>query len=68
MIDLFEFFVDNAGLLAEKTLAHLAISAIAIVIAITIALPVGVLLGHRTRARSWRSTSPTSCARCPASR
>jgi osmoprotectant transport system permease protein len=44
--DLLEFFADNAGLLADKAFEHLAISALAIGIALVLALPVGVLLGH----------------------
>jgi osmoprotectant transport system permease protein len=49
MSDLVTFFVDNPGLLAEKTLSHLAISALAIGIALAVALPAGVLLGHHHR-------------------
>ena len=49
MADLIDFFASEAGLLADKTLEHLAISALAIVIAIVLALPAGVLLGHRHR-------------------
>lgn len=49
MADLIDFFTSEAGLLADKTLEHLAISALAIAIAIVLALPVGVLLGHRHR-------------------
>jgi osmoprotectant transport system permease protein len=44
--DLLEFFADNAGLLADKALEHLGLSALAIGIALALALPVGVLLGH----------------------
>jgi osmoprotectant transport system permease protein len=47
MSDLVNFFGDNASLLFDKTLAHLGISAIALVIALVLALPLGVLLGHR---------------------
>jgi osmoprotectant transport system permease protein len=47
MSDLFNFFTDNAGLLVDKTLEHVVISAIGLVLALVIALPVGVLLGHR---------------------
>ncbi|MEA2227830.1 MAG: osmoprotectant transport system permease protein [Solirubrobacteraceae bacterium] len=47
MIDLFHFFVDNSGLLANKTAAHLAISGLAMVVALTLALPLGIWLGHR---------------------
>jgi osmoprotectant transport system permease protein len=47
MSDLFNFFTDNAGLLVDKTLEHVVISAIGLVLALLIALPLGVLLGHR---------------------
>jgi osmoprotectant transport system permease protein len=47
MSDLFNFFTDNAGLLVDKTLEHVVISAIGLVLALVIALPVGILLGHR---------------------
>jgi osmoprotectant transport system permease protein len=47
--DLINFFGDNASLLLDKTLEHLWISAIGLVIAIAIALPAGVLLGHLHR-------------------
>jgi osmoprotectant transport system permease protein len=47
--DLIDFFGSEAGLLAEKCLEHLAISALAIAIAIVLALPAGVVLGHRHR-------------------
>ena len=49
MSDLVEFFIDNPGLLAEKALSHMGISALAIAIALVVALPVGVLLGHKHR-------------------
>lgn len=49
MSDLARFFGDNAGLVFEKTLAHLGISALAMAIALAVALPLGVLLGHRHR-------------------
>jgi osmoprotectant transport system permease protein len=49
MSDLIDFFGSEAGLLADKTLEHLAISALAIAIAIAIALPAGILLGHQHR-------------------
>jgi osmoprotectant transport system permease protein len=45
--DLLNFFADNASLLADKTLEHLAICALAIAIAIAVALPAGIVLGHR---------------------
>jgi osmoprotectant transport system permease protein len=47
--DLFNFFVDNPGLLLQKAAEHLAIAGLAIGIAIAIALPAGVLLGHLHR-------------------
>jgi osmoprotectant transport system permease protein len=47
--DLINFFVDNPGLLAQKALEHLGIAALAIGIAIVLALPVGILLGHAHR-------------------
>ncbi|MEA2323097.1 MAG: osmoprotectant transport system permease protein [Solirubrobacteraceae bacterium] len=47
MSDLFNFFVDNAGLLVDKTLAHLGISGLAMLVALTLALPLGIWLGHR---------------------
>jgi osmoprotectant transport system permease protein len=49
MSDLIDFFGSEAGLLADKTLEHLAISALAIAIATAIALPAGILLGHQHR-------------------
>jgi osmoprotectant transport system permease protein len=49
MSDLVKFFIDNSGLLAEKALSHMGISALAIGIALVVALPVGVLLGHKHR-------------------
>ena len=49
MSDLLDFFADNTSLLADKTLSHVGISALAIVIAVAIALPIGVLLGHQHR-------------------
>ena len=47
MIDLVNFYIDNAGLLAGKTLAHLGIAALALAVALTLALPLGIGLGHR---------------------
>jgi osmoprotectant transport system permease protein len=49
MSDLLNFFADNPGLLLQKAAEHLGLSAVAIGIAIVIALPVGVLLGHLHR-------------------
>jgi osmoprotectant transport system permease protein len=47
MSDLLNFFADNAQLLLEKTLAHLGIAAIGMVVALALAMPLGVYLGHR---------------------
>jgi osmoprotectant transport system permease protein len=47
--DLVQFFGDNAGLLLDKTLEHLVISGLAMMGAMALALPLGVLLGHRHR-------------------
>jgi osmoprotectant transport system permease protein len=47
--DLIDFITSEPGLLADKTLEHLVISAIGIVIALILALPAGVLLGHLHR-------------------
>src|SRR5919202_563126 len=49
MSDLLNFFADNTGLVADKTFAHLQISALAIAIAVTLALPLGIWLGHEHR-------------------
>jgi osmoprotectant transport system permease protein len=47
--DLISFFGDNAGLLVDTTIAHLGISALAMVVALALALPLGILLGHLHR-------------------
>ncbi len=47
MSDLLNFFADEASLLVDRTLEHIVICAIAMTIAIALALPAGVLLGHR---------------------
>jgi osmoprotectant transport system permease protein len=47
--DLLNFFADEPGLLLDRTVEHLIICAIGLVAAIVIALPAGVLLGHRHR-------------------
>ena len=49
MSDLVQFFADHVGLLASKTLSHLGICAIGIGIALAIALPTGIYLGHKHR-------------------
>ena len=47
MSDLLNFFADNVSLLADRTIEHIIICAIAMAVSIAIALPAGVLLGHR---------------------
>jgi osmoprotectant transport system permease protein len=47
MSDLVNFYANNSGLLLQKTLSHLGIGAIALAVAIVVALPLGVILGHR---------------------
>jgi osmoprotectant transport system permease protein len=49
MSDLVNFYADNASLLLQKTLSHLAISGLAMAVALALALPLGVLLGHQHR-------------------
>jgi osmoprotectant transport system permease protein len=45
----FQFIGDNAGLLWHKSLEHMAISVVAVGIALAIALPIGLWLGHLHR-------------------
>jgi len=45
--DLLNFYVDNANLLLEKSVATLGIAALGLAIALLLALPSGVWLGHR---------------------
>jgi osmoprotectant transport system permease protein len=49
MSDLINFFADNTSLLLDRTAQHLVIAAIGIAIALVLALPAGVLLGHAHR-------------------
>ena len=44
-----EFIVDRHDLILEKTWEHVLLSAAALALSIAIAVPVGVLLGHRHR-------------------
>jgi osmoprotectant transport system permease protein len=48
-VDAVRFMVDNAGLLGQKTVEQLELSAAAIGVALAIALPLGILLGHLHR-------------------
>jgi osmoprotectant transport system permease protein len=45
--DLINFYGDNASLVLQKTLAHLGIAGLGMAIALVLALPLGVYLGHR---------------------
>jgi osmoprotectant transport system permease protein len=47
MSDLINFYKDNASLLFDKTLAHLGIAGLGMAIALVLALPLGVYLGHK---------------------
>jgi len=47
MSDLINFYGDHTSLLLQKTLETLEISALALAIALLLALPLGVVLGHR---------------------
>jgi osmoprotectant transport system permease protein len=47
--DLINFLIDEPRLLVDKTLEHLVIAAIAIAISLVLALPAGVVLGHKHR-------------------
>jgi osmoprotectant transport system permease protein len=48
-VDAFRFIGDNSGLLLSKTGEHLELSAAALGIALVLALPVGLWLGHLHR-------------------
>jgi osmoprotectant transport system permease protein len=48
-VDAFNFFWDNLSLIGSKTVSHLEVSFAAIGIAIVIAIPLGVWLGHMRR-------------------
>jgi osmoprotectant transport system permease protein len=48
-VDAFRFMADNPGLLGHKTLQHLELSGAALGIALVVALPLGVWLGHLHR-------------------
>jgi osmoprotectant transport system permease protein len=47
IIDAFSFIGDNLHFMLTKTLEHLALSGAAIALALVIAIPLGVTLGHR---------------------
>jgi osmoprotectant transport system permease protein len=48
-VDAFNFFFNNLSLIGDKTVAHLKLSFAAIGVAIVIAIPLGVWLGHLHR-------------------
>jgi osmoprotectant transport system permease protein len=50
LLDSFTFFGNHPGLMWDKTLAHLAVSFASIGVALAIAIPLGVWLGHLRRA------------------
>src|SRR5947209_12770562 len=50
LINSFTFFGHHAGLMGDKTRAHLAISFASLAVALAIAIPLGVWLGHLHRA------------------
>jgi osmoprotectant transport system permease protein len=50
LIDSFTFFGNHPSLMWNKTLAHLAISFASLAVALAIAIPLGVWLGHLHRA------------------
>jgi osmoprotectant transport system permease protein len=47
--DALRFIEDNPGLLWDKTVEHLRLSAAAVGVALVIALPIGIVLGHLRR-------------------
>jgi osmoprotectant transport system permease protein len=48
-VDAIEFLFDNLGLIWDKTVEHLALSGAAVGVAIALAIPLGVWLGHLHR-------------------
>jgi osmoprotectant transport system permease protein len=50
LVDSLAFFGRHPGLMRDKTLAHLAISFASLAVALAIAIPAGVWLGHLRRA------------------
>jgi osmoprotectant transport system permease protein len=45
-VDAIEFLFDNLGLIWDKTVEHLALSGAAVGVALVVAIPLGVWLGH----------------------
>jgi osmoprotectant transport system permease protein len=48
-VDAIEFLFDNLGLIWDKTVEHLALSGAAVGVAVALAIPLGVWLGHLHR-------------------
>jgi osmoprotectant transport system permease protein len=48
-VDALRFIGDNPGLIWDKTVEHIVISASAVAVALVIALPIGLVLGHLRR-------------------
>jgi osmoprotectant transport system permease protein len=48
-VDAIEFLFDNLGLIWDKTVEHLALSGAAVGVALVVAIPLGVWLGHLHR-------------------
>jgi osmoprotectant transport system permease protein len=48
-VDAIEFLFDNLGLIWDKTVEHLALSGAAVGVAMAVAIPLGVWLGHLHR-------------------
>ena len=67
-MNIFQWFTDPANWsgpdgIPVRTMQHIVISAGAMLIALVIAMPIGLILGHKGRAPSWRTTSAISAAR-----
>lgn len=61
-VDALRFLAENPGLMWEKTLDHLVLSAAAIAVATVIAVPLGVWLGHLHRG-SWLAINASNLGR-----
>jgi osmoprotectant transport system permease protein len=48
-VDAVRFIGDNPGLMWDKTVEHIVLSASAVAVALAIALPIGIVLGHKRR-------------------
>jgi osmoprotectant transport system permease protein len=48
-VDAFDFIGENGGLLWTKTVEHLELSVVSLAVALVLALPLGLWLGHRHR-------------------